>query len=1127
MYLSNMKRFFLGIIFLLCACAALLGQNSSRLLLAGDYPDPTIMREGQDYYMTHSPFYYAPGFLIWHSRDLVNWEPVCRACPEYEGSAMAPDLLKHGDRYYIYYPTSKGENYVIYADDIRGPWSTPIKLDVKGIDPGHVVGEDGKRYLFTNNGWVVPLSDDGLAVAGENVKVYDGWQFPEKWETEGMWLESPKLIYKDGYYYMTSAEGGTAGPATSHMCVMARSRNIHGPWENSPYNPLVHTYSATENWWSKGHGTLIDDVNGNWWMVYHAYANGYHTLGRQTLIEPMEYTKDGWFSPTDKVMPLLEDDGISHGFDLNDDFSSPELDLQWTFWKENAFEYIKQSNGSLEVQAKGSSPADARLLLITPEHKCYETVVDVQLGRASQGGLMLFYSEKAFAGVMSDGNEFVLYRNAEKKETLLNGFGRNFKLKLINRGNRLTVLASKDGADWATLASGIDVSGMHHNKYKGFFALRVALVSAGKGKVTFSNFKYRDAVPQEKDMDAYLMVFHKDETHGLYMALSRDGYTFTALNDGEPVMAGDTIAHQRGIRDPHIYRGPDGAFYLVMTDLHVFAERDGYRETQWERGGEYGWGNNRGLVLMKSWDLLKWKRANIRFDEFSAAYDEIGCAWAPEITYDPEKGKMMIYYTMRFKKERERLYYVYVNDEFDRLESTPKILFEHPNEKVTAIDGDITRVGDKYHLFYVAHDGTPGIKHAVSDRINSGYVFDPRWYDLEPTPCEAPNVWKRIGEDRWVLMYDVYTTKPNDFEFIETTDFVNFTDLGRFNEGVMKTVGFKYPKHGAVIHLTKEEADRLEKYWSENKRKYVSQACIKKNPVIPGYHADPYVMYSNKTGRYYIYPTTDGKLHWTSTSFKAYSSADLVNWKDEGVILDLKNVSWADKNAWAPAMIEKRQPDGSYKYYYYYTAQKHIGVAVSDDPAGPFVDSGTPLIDTVRPMEMTRGQNIDPDVFTDPQTGKTYLYWGNYYMAVCELNDDMISVKPGTTRILIDNDKYYSEGTHVFYRDGWYYFTWSKNDTRSPQYQVRYVRSKSPIGPIDPSMSEVILCMDPDKGIWGTGHHSVLQIPGTDEWKIVYHRFAFPHAVAMGRNAGYHREVCIDKLDLDDQGNILKVVPNL
>lgn len=103
-----------------------------------------------------------------------------------------------------------------------------------------------------------------------------------------------------------------------------------------------------------------------------------------------------------------------------------------------------------------------------------------------------------------------------------------------------------------------------------------------------------------------------------------------------------------------------------------------------------------------------------------------------------------------------------------------------------------------------------------------------------------------------------------------------------------------------------------------------------------------------------------------------------------------------------------------------------MGVAVADHPLGPFKDSGQPLIGKELPGGMKRGQNIDPDVFTDPVSGKTYLYWGNYYMAVCELNDDMVSVKPNTTKILIDNDRHYSEAPYVFYRDGYYYFTWSK-----------------------------------------------------------------------------------------------------
>lgn len=823
-----MRKYFL-ILFYWCLVGVVYADHYPKVVLKGDYPDPTILREGEDYYMTHSPFYYSPGFLIWHSRDLEHWEPVCRAITEWEGSAMAPDLVKHKGRYYIYYPAA-GTNWVIWADQIQGPWSEPIDLKVGGIDPGHIVDKNGNRYLYLSEGKVVALSEDGLSVRGEVKKVYDGWPIPRHWKTEGMYLESPKLFFHEGYYYLVSAEGGTAGPATSHMVVMARSKNVLGPWENSPYNPLVHTYSVRDSWWSKGHGTLIDDVNGRWWVVYHAYANGYYTLGRQTLIEPVEWTSDGWCRTLSEADPVNAGEYKAQGLELSDDFSDKELGLQWMFWKEYAQKAVTIKDNTLWMKAKGQSPADGRLLMVTAEDKNYVAEVDVQVTKGNKAGLLLYYNEKAFAGLMSDGKTFEIYRHAGQKTEKPNTIGRNFTVRIKNQGNRASIWVSEDRLSWTLLAENIDVSGMHHNAYKGFFALRVALVSAGKGKAGFSRFRYKNAVPQEKDMSAYLMVFHKDETHGLYMAVSRDGYSFTAVNDGEPVLAGDTIANQHGIRDPYIYRGPDGAFYLAMTDLHVFAQRDGYRKTEWERDGKaYGWGNNKGLVLMKSWDLIHWNRANINFSELTAGLSEIGCAWAPEIGYDEKKGKLMIYYTMRFRNERNKLYYVYVNDDFNRIESLPQLLFEYPDENVSAIDGDITRVGDKYHLFYVAHDGTPGIKQAVSDRMSGDYVYDPKWYDFEPKACEAPTVWKRIGEDRWVLMYDVYSVTPHNFGFTETTDFMTFKDLGRFNDGVMKSTNFNAPKHGAVIHLTADEADRLEQYWQTNKRKYVPDARYKIN----------------------------------------------------------------------------------------------------------------------------------------------------------------------------------------------------------------------------------------------------------------------------------------------------------
>lgn len=784
------------------------------MILPGDYPDPTIVRDGKDYYMTHSPFYYMPGFLIWHSQDLVNWQPVSRVVPEYKGSAYAPELVKHNGRFYLYFP-SDGTNYVVWAEDIKGPWSKPVDLKVGGIDPGHVVGEDGKRYLYVNDGRMIQLSDDGLSTVGELKKVYNGWEFPKHWETEGMWLESPKFVKRGEYYYQVSAQGGTAGPPTSHMVVVARSKSVHGPWENSPYNPLVHTYSANDNWWSKGHGTLTDDVNGNWWIIYHAYANGYHTLGRQTLLEPVEWTADGWYRAASSAPPVVPEKNIKHGLTLSDDFSKPGPGLQWTFWKEYAPEAVVLKNSTLQLAAKGSTPADARKLLTTVTHKTYETRVEISLEKENKAGLILFYDEKAYAGIVSDEKKFTVYKNAETSFDLPNTLGKQFFLKIRNRGNTCTFQGSKDGKNWIVLAENVDVSAMHHNNYKGFYALRIALVSAGSGKAGFRNFRYKNAVPAEEDMSAYLMVFHKDDTHSLHMALSNDGYSFTALHDGKPVIAGDTIADQRGIRDPHIYRGPDGAFYMAMTDLHIYAKQNGFRTTEWERDGEiYGWGNNRGLVLMKSWDLVNWKRTHLRMDKLSAQYRELGCAWAPETTLDEATGKLMIYFTMRYQKEANKLYYAYVNEDYDRLESLPRLLFEYPNEKISAIDADITKVGDQYRMFYVSHDGEAGIKQAVSGKINEGYAFDPRWYDPEEKASEAPNVWKRIGEDKWVLMYDCYGQNVHNFGFSETSDFVHFKNLRQFNEGVMKTTNFTSPKHGAIIQITKEEADRLARHWN-------------------------------------------------------------------------------------------------------------------------------------------------------------------------------------------------------------------------------------------------------------------------------------------------------------------------
>jgi hypothetical protein len=316
-------------------------------------------------------------------------------------------------------------------------------------------------------------------------------------------------------------------------------------------------------------------------------------------------------------------------------------------------------------------------------------------------------------------------------------------------------------------------------------------------------------------------------------------------------------------------------------------------------------------------------------------------------------------------------------------------------------------------------------------------------------------------------------------------------------------------------------------------RTYSVVAQVNNNPAVDGFYADPQVLYSKKTNKYYIYPTTDGFAGWGGYYFKVFSSDSLVEWVDEGAILDLSTaqVSWADGNAWAPAIVEK-MVNGSYKYFFYFSGNpvdgggKQIGVAVADSPTGPFKDSGKPLI-TSSPTG--GGQQIDPCVFTDPVSGKSYIYWGNGYLAVAELNDDMVSLKVGSIKTLTPSGGTlssfaYREGAYVFYRNGKYYFLWSVDDTGAANYHVAYGTSESPVGPITVAASPIVIKQDAAKKIYGTGHNSVLQIPDSDEWYIVYHRI---NAAFLSNNPGYHREVCIDRMEFNADGSIKQVTPTL
>lgn len=627
--------------------------------------------------------------------------------------------------------------------------------------------------------------------------------------------------------------------------------------------------------------------------------------------------------------------------------------------------------------------------------------------------------------------------------------------------------------------------------------------------------KKQKAVAEEpkdpNEMVAYLFTYfnsNRPEDEQICYAISDDGYNYTPLNHGEPVISSDTIALTQCVRDPHILRGEDGkTFYMVVTDMK----------------SDLGWASNRGIVLLKSTDLINWQHSTVNFPtKYTKAWKDVTRVWAPETIYDHQAGKYMVFYSL-LKRDGgfDKIYYQYANDDFTDLEGEPKWLFDSGN---ATIDGDIVyNEADKlYHLFYKTEAGR-GIFQATAKNLTDKWQMLPEHVDQTNRPVEGVGVCKAIDGQSWIIMYDCYS--DGHYQFCKSTDLKTFEFVQN-----TETKGKFTPRHGTIIPITRAEKERLLKEYGNHKQ-----------PILPGFHADPEVMYSHLTKKYYIYSTTDGTPGWGGHDFSVFSSDNLIDWTDEGKMLDVKSdqVKWATGNAWAPAIEEVKQKDGSYKYYFYFSAHnpvsnsKEIGVAVADHPVGPFTALDQPIISMKDAPEGVRsGQAIDVDVFTDPKSGKHYIYWGNGFMAGAELNDDMVSLKKETIVNLTPQGGTletwnFREAPYVFYRKGQYYFLWSVDDTGSPNYHVCYATSKSPLSPLNLDESNyMVIRQRPEDKIYGTAHNSVLQIPGKDEWYIVYHRIN-KNYIDRHFAPGIHREVCIDRLTFDKKGKIVEVTPTL
>ena len=306
------------------------------------------------------------------------------------------------------------------------------------------------------------------------------------------------------------------------------------------------------------------------------------------------------------------------------------------------------------------------------------------------------------------------------------------------------------------------------------------------------------AQPNEKKV-AYLFTYftgNAPDKEQICYALSDDGYNYTPLNGGNPVISSDTIAYTQCVRDPHILRCEDGkTFYMVVTDMK----------------SSLGWASNRGMVLLKSTDLVNWQHSAINFPtKYPKQWGNVTRVWAPETIFDRNAGKYMVFYSLRTNDEDsfDRIYYSYVNDDFTDLEGEPQYLFDRGT---ATIDGDIVYNPSDglYHLFFKSEGGR-GIFQATSKTLTAepGKPLGSQWtvheahVDQTEVQVEGVGVCQSIDGKSWIVMYDCYTS--HYYQFCKSPDLKHFDVVQN-----TATEGKFTPRHGTIIPITQAEKDRL------------------------------------------------------------------------------------------------------------------------------------------------------------------------------------------------------------------------------------------------------------------------------------------------------------------------------
>lgn len=450
----------------------------------GMHPDPSIIRVGEDYYMVNSSFIYFPCIPISHSKDLIHWEVIGHAITnpdwayldELEGGRgyWAPDISYYNERFYItatYRLNDTGTVYrkqmVVSSDRPEGPYCEPSFIDEDGIDPSIFTDDDGKRYMLLNRGArIFEISSDGTKQLSDATLLYYG---DNKRAPEG-----PHILKKDGYYYLFMAEGGT-GP--SHCITVARSKELFGNYEPCPYNPIMTQVDKTAPIQRCGHGKPVQTQNGEWYIVYlcgRMIDGKYSLLGRETALDPITWTPDGWPivnnlkgpSTLQKKPNLPETIFESANPNYN---GQNELNAEWVTPRAPEADGITIKENKLHIKGSKASISTMyarNILLIRQKHFNFTasaTLLSPKLEVGQHTGLTCYYDENTYLlyGVFKTekGLELKVFEHIDESNTdslVLSEVLPDFKeidLKIVTKGLKRTFIYGLDNNEEKSLGT--------------------------------------------------------------------------------------------------------------------------------------------------------------------------------------------------------------------------------------------------------------------------------------------------------------------------------------------------------------------------------------------------------------------------------------------------------------------------------------------------------------------------------------------------------------------------------------------------------------------------------------------------------------------------------------------------